>query len=124
MSEHTTPRSALAEHPTLAAVSIPTTKILAIGNVTAKGTPNDIAPIFPFEVRATVGLHLAGKIEQWFYQTDGYGVVFIMNVASRGEAHELLEKLPLGVAGMMTFELMALGPMKPLAMLIGAPARP
>jgi hypothetical protein len=41
------------------------------------------------------------------------------NATSRAEAHEILEKLPLGVAGMMEFELIALGPLAPLAMLIG-----
>ncbi len=75
----------------------------------------------PFEVRATVRNHLAGIIEQWFFQTEGYGVVFIMNVTSTAEAHKILEKLPLGVAGMMEFELIALGPLAPLAMLIGEP---
>jgi hypothetical protein len=44
-------------------------------------------------------------------------------VTSRAEAHEILEKLPLGVAGMMEFELIALGPLAPLAMLIGDPPR-
>jgi|ERR1700722_5520940 hypothetical protein len=109
--------------PALAAVVGPTTKILAIGSVTAKGTPEAIASILPFEVRATVRNHLGGKIEQWFSQTEGYGVVFIMNVTSTAEAHEILEKLPLGVAGMMEFELIALGPLAPLATLIGEPPR-
>jgi hypothetical protein len=59
----------------LAAVVGPTTKILAIGSVTAKGTPEAIAPVLPFEVRATVRNHLAGKIEQWFFQTEGYYTV-------------------------------------------------
>jgi hypothetical protein len=35
------------------------------------------APILPHEVRATVRNHLAGKIEQRFFQTEGYGVVFM-----------------------------------------------
>jgi hypothetical protein len=108
----------------LAAVAAPTTKILAIGNVTAKGTPEAIGKVLPFEVRATVRLHLAGKIDQWFFQNDAYGVVFIMNCATTAEAHELLEKLPLGVAGMMEFELIPLGPLKPLSMLVGDPPRP
>jgi hypothetical protein len=63
------------------------------------------------------------KIEQWFCQTDGYGVVFIMNAPNRPEAREILEKLPLSVAGMMGFELIALGPHAPLAMLILASPR-
>ena len=107
--------------PELAAVAVPTTHILAIGSVTATGTPDALAPILPFEVRATVRLHLAGKIDQWFFQTEANGVVFIMNCATVSEAHELLEKLPLGMAGMMEFELIPLGPLKPLSMFLGAP---
>src|SRR5258707_621727 len=119
------PTASLAQttRPLDPSVVVPTTKLLAIGRVTAKGTPEAIAPVLPFEVRATVRNHLAGKIEQWFFQTEGYGVVFIMNVTSTAEAHEILEKLPLGVAGMMEFELIALGPLAPLALLIGEPPR-
>jgi hypothetical protein len=123
MSEFKNPRIHAEILPALAAVAVPTTRILAIGSVTAKGTPGAIAPVLPFEVRATVRNYLAGKIDQWFFQTEGYGVVFIMNVASRAEAHEILEMLPLGVAGMMEFELIALGPLAPLAMLIGEPLK-
>jgi hypothetical protein len=47
------------------------TKVLAIGSVTAKGTPDAIAPVMPFEVGATVRNYLAGKIDQWFFQADG-----------------------------------------------------
>lgn len=104
--------------PALAAIATPTNKILAIGSVTSKGTPEAIAPVLPLEVRATVRNYLDGKIEQWFFQAEGYGVVFILNAASTAEAQEILEKLPLGIAGMMEFELIALSPLKPLAMLL------
>jgi hypothetical protein len=124
MSEVKNPRVHAEMLPAVAAVATKTNKILAIGSVTAKGTPEAIAPVLPFEVRATVRNYLAGKIDQWFFQTEGYGVVFIMNATSRAEAHEILEKLPLGVAGMMEFELIALGPLAPLAMLVGEPPRP
>jgi hypothetical protein len=124
MSESKNPRVHAEMLPGLAAVVAPTNKILAIGSVTAKGTPAAIAPVLPHEVRATVRNYLAGKIEQWFFQADGYGVVFIMNAKSNAEAHEILEKLPLGVAGMMEFELIALSPLKPLAMLIGESGAP
>jgi len=50
----------------------------------------------PSEVRETIRLHLTGKIDQWFFQTEGGGVVFIMNVTERAEACELLEALPWG----------------------------
>jgi hypothetical protein len=123
MSNSNNPRVHAEILPSLAAVDAPTNKILAIGSVTAKGTPEAIAPILPLEVRATVRNYLAGKIDHWFFQAEGYGVVFIMNSSSTAEAHEILEKLPLGVAGMMEFELIALSPLKPLAMLIGEPSR-
>src|ERR1700694_63150 len=81
MSEVKNPRVHAEILPALAAVVAPTNKILAIGSVTAKGTPEAIAPVLPFEVRATVRNYLAGKIDQWFFQADGYGVVFIMNAS-------------------------------------------
>ena len=42
-----------------------------------------------------------------------------MNVTERAEAYELLEALPLGQPGMMAFELIPRGPLKPLAVLLG-----
>jgi hypothetical protein len=122
MSQVKNPRVHADILPALAAVVASTNKILAIGSVTTKGTPDAIAPILPFEVRATVRNYLAGKIDHWYFQAEGYGVVFIMNASSTAEAHEILAKLPLGVAGMMEFELIALSPLKPLALLIGDPS--
>ena len=122
MSQVKNPRVHADILPALAAVVAPTNKILAIGSVTTKGTPDAIAPILPLEVRATVRNYLAGKIDHWYFQAEGYGVVFIMNASSTAEAHEILAKLPLGVAGMMEFELIALSPLKPLALLIGDPS--
>ena len=36
------------------------------------------APIMPHEVHDTVNAYLAGKIDQWYFHTDGKGVVFIV----------------------------------------------
>lgn len=123
MFDSSNPRVHAQILPALAAVPAPTNKILAIGSVTAKGTPEAIAPVLPFEVRATVRNYLAGLIDHWYFQADGYGVVFVMNVDSIAKASEILEQLPLGVAGMMAFEFIALSPLKPLAMLIGEPPK-
>jgi hypothetical protein len=87
--------------------------MLAIGRLTEAGKSEARFPIMPSEVRETIRLHLTGKIDQWFFQTEGGGVVFIMNVTERAEACELLEALPLGQAGMMAFELIPLGPLLP-----------
>jgi hypothetical protein len=100
-----------------------TTKVLAIGSWTAKATPETRPPIMPFEARDTLRLQLAGKIDQWFAKTDGSGAVFLMNVTDPAEAHALLEDLPLGRAEMMTFELIPMGPLWPLGLLLGEPAK-
>ena len=71
MSEVKNPRVHAQILPSLAAVAAPTNKILAIGSVTAKGTPEAIAPVLPFEVRATVRNYLAGKIDHWYFQAEG-----------------------------------------------------
>jgi hypothetical protein len=70
------------------------------------------------EVPATVNLYLTGAIEQWYIKPDLSGVVFIMNVTDPAEAHRLLEELPLGVAGMMEFDFIPLGPISPLRFLL------
>jgi len=116
---------ALAQHDGEAAAppSVPTTKILAIGRLTAKATPTALGPILPLEVRATTRLYLAGKIDQWYAKPDKTGVVFIMNLSDQKEAHDLLEKLPLGQAGMMEFELIPLGPLSPLRLLLSEPSK-
>jgi hypothetical protein len=77
----------------------------------------------PAEARDTMRLMLAGKIDQWFAKTDGSGAVFLMNVTDPKEAHTLLEKLPLGQADMMTFQLIPVGPLWPLGLLLGEPAK-
>jgi hypothetical protein len=99
-----------------------TTKVLAIGGWTAKATPENRPPIMPSEARDTMRLMLAGKIDQWFAKTDGSGAVFLMNVTDPAEAQALLAKLPLGQAGMMTFELIPVGPLWPLGLLLREPA--
>jgi hypothetical protein len=53
-----------------------------------------------------------------YVRQDGISVVFLLNVTSVGEAHSLLEKLPLGPTGLMEFDLMALGLLNPLRLLL------
>jgi hypothetical protein len=114
MSENETSRAGSAE---MAAAKTLTTKVLAIGTWTAKATPKTIPPIMPSEAYDTMRLMLAGKIDQWFAKIDGSGAVFLMNVTDPAEAHTLLEKLPLGQADMMTFQLIPVGPLWPLGLL-------
>jgi len=101
-----------------AAPAVPTTKILAISHSTGKAlTPEQRAQIMPHEVHDTVDAYLNGKIDQWYFQTDGKGVVFIVNASSIDEAKAILEKFPLGQAGVMDFNYVPLGPLNPLRIL-------
>jgi hypothetical protein len=102
---------------------VPTVKVLAIGSFTANATPNLRKSILPSEVRDTVRLYLAGKIDQWYVKQDLSGVVFVMNVTDPQEAHALLERLPLGQAGLMEFQFIPLGPISPLRLLLSEPAK-
>lgn len=102
----------------------PTTKILAIGTLNPGIDPAKAFAILPHEVRDTVDLYLNGKIEQWYSLSEKRGVVFILNVTDVNAAHELLEKLPLGQAHLMSFELIPIGPLSPLRQLQGMQTKP
>lgn len=107
-----------AQSPQDSAPPVPTTKVLAIGTVTSPLTAEQRKTVLSREVPETVMLYLNGKIDQWYVRKDNKGVVFLMNVTSAEEAHDLLEKLPLGQAHLMKFDLLELGPLNPLRMLI------
>ena len=102
---------------------VPTTKLLAIGTFTAKGTPDQWKPLLPAEVRDTVRLYLAGKIDQWYLKQDQTGVVFMMNLTDPKEALRLLGKFPFGQAGLMEFQIIPLAPIGPLRVLLNDPAK-
>ena len=104
--------------------STPTTKILAIGTINPGVERDKIFAILSEEVRDTANLYLDGKIDQWYSQQNGKGVVFILNVTDLAAAHEMLEKLPLGQAHLMSFELIPLGPLAPLRRLTGMATKP
>ena len=104
--------------------STPTTKILAIGTIHPGVDQARVFEILPNEVRETVNLYLAGKIDQWYSLQDRRGVVFILNVTDPTAAHEMLEKLPLGQTHLMSFELIPLGPLNPLRRLPGMTPTP
>jgi len=102
----------------------PTTRILAIGTVNSGVDPAAVRSILPNEVRETVKLYLDGKIDQWFSLQGRSGVAFILNVTDLAAAHDMLEKLPLGQAHLMSFELIPLAPLNPLRQLQGMTANP
>ncbi|KGT79830.1 hypothetical protein MA20_09970 [Bradyrhizobium japonicum] len=110
-----------AQSPTL---PTPTTRILAIGTVNPGSDVAAARAILPMEVRETVKLYLDGKIDQWYSLQNRAGVAFILNVTDIAAAHDMLEKLPLGQAHLMSFELIPLGPLNPLRQLQGMSTGP
>ena len=109
-------------HAQSATPPTPTTRILAIGTINPGVDPAAALAILPTEVKETAKLYLDGKIDQWYSQQGRRGVVFILNVTDTAAAHEMLEKLPLGQAHLMSFELIPLGPLSPLRLLQGMTA--
>ena len=81
----------------------------------------DVLKIMPDEIRATVQLHLDGKIQQWYSRSDGKGVMFIMNCTTVAEAKALMETLPLSKANLANLEFTGLGPLTPLRFLLAQP---
>lgn len=100
----------------------PTTAVLVKLTIKADADRAAVMKTLPEEVRATVKLHLDGKIGQWYGRSDGRGVVFVLNATSVADAKAAMETLPLSKANLADFEYTPLGPLTPLRMLL-APAQ-
>jgi hypothetical protein len=104
--------------------SLKTTEVMVILTAKQGVTRQQIMNVMPAEIRATVKLYLDGKIRQWYSRSDGQGVVFFLDVKTVDEAHEVMGTLPLSKENLMDHEYIPLGPLMPLAGLIGgAPAQ-
>jgi hypothetical protein len=97
----------------------PATRVLAVGRLTGKANAETMAAAMPGQMRGMVQLYLAGKIDQWFIRKDIRGAVLLLNVTTAADARSLLDALPLGQQGLMEFDLIPVGPLAPLAMLLG-----
>lgn len=105
------------------AQQVPTTKIMMLVKAKPeKSGTDEMMAVIPAEVRATMQLYLAGKIDQWFWRNDGGGIVFIMNATTVEEATAALNTLPLTSGGFTNYEAIELGPMLPMGTLL-APAQ-
>jgi hypothetical protein len=97
--------------------SFRTTRVMALGNLVPGAPEHEVTSTMPREVRETVALYLAGTIDQWFAQQGG-GVLFLLNLTDLESARSVLGELPLAKAGLMSFQLTALGPLTPLHALL------
>jgi hypothetical protein len=94
-------------------------QILAISKLVEGVTPDSIGQLGTDEVKHTLESYLDGTIRNFWFQVNRPGVVFILECSDESEARDLMNELPLVVAGMMTVDLIPLQPLLPLGTLIG-----
>ena len=106
--------------PTPAGVPTPkTTEVMVILTAIQGVSREQIMKVMPAEIRATVKLYLDGKIRQWYSKGDGRGVVLFLDVKNVDEAHAIIDGMPLSKENLVDHEYIAVGPLLPLATLIG-----
>ena|SRR5215831_14872950 len=96
-----------------------TTEVMVILTGKQGVTLQQIMKVMPAEVRATVKLHLDGKIRQWYSKGDGRGVVLFLDVKTVDEAHAIIDTMPLSKENLTDHEHIPVGPLLPLGLLIG-----
>jgi hypothetical protein len=99
-----------------------TTEVMVILTAKQGVTRQQIMAVMPAEIRATVKLYLDGKIRQWYSRSDGKGVIFLVDAKAVDDARAVMETLPLAKEQLMDHEYIPVGPLMPLATLIGAGA--
>jgi hypothetical protein len=105
--------------PPSGVLSPKTTEMMIILTAKQGVTRQQIMNVMPAEIRATVKLYLDGKIRQWYSRGDGQGVVVFLDVKTVDEAHAVIDTLPLSKENLMDHEYIPVGPLLPLAGLIG-----
>jgi hypothetical protein len=102
-----------------------TTEVMVILTAKQGVTRQQIMNVMPAEIRATVKVYLDGKIRQWYSRGDGKGVIFVIDAKTVDEARAVIDALPLSKENLMDHEYIPVGPLMPLAALIGGePPRP
>jgi hypothetical protein len=96
-----------------------TTEVMVILTAKEGVTRQQIMNIMPAEIRATVRLYLDGKIRQWYSRGDGRGVILVLDAKTVEGAHAIMDTLPLTKENLMDHEYIPVGPLVPLAALIG-----
>ena len=96
-----------------------TTEVMVILTAKPGVERQQIMKVMPAEIRATVKLYLGGKIRRWYSKGDGRGVIFLLDVSTVDEAEAIMDTLPLSKENLMDHEFVPVGPLLPLALLIG-----
>jgi len=98
-----------------------TTEVLVIMTAKQAVTRQQIMKVMPVEIRATVKLYLTGEIRQWYSRGDGRGVILVLDAKTVDDARAIMASL--SKEKLMDQEYIPVGPLLPLASLIGDPGR-
>jgi hypothetical protein len=110
--------------PPSGALSPKVTEVMVILTARQGVTRQQIMNVMPAEIRATVKLYLDGKIRQWYSRGDGKGVIMLIDAKTVDEASAIIDAMPLSKENLTDHEYIPVGPLMPLATLIGGgPAR-
>ena len=114
----------IASSSTAQAQTVAPTVTGVMVNITVKAgvTREQVMPVMPAEIRATVQLYLSGKIREWYSRGDGRGVVLVLDTRDVSEAQAIMDGLPLGKQNLVDHEYIPLGPLTPLGLLMNTPA--
>ncbi len=113
------PLASIAQSQPPGAPSPKTTEVMVILTAKQGVTRPQIMNVMPAEIRATVKLYLDGKIRQWYSRGDGRGVIFFIDAKTVDEAHAIIDAMPLSKENLMDHEYIPVGPLMPLASLMG-----
>ena len=106
--------------PGVPRVAIPkVSEVMVIMTAKQGVIPQQIMSVMPDEIRATVKLYLDGKIRQWYSRGDGKGVILFIDAKTVDEAHAIIDAMPLSKENLVDHEYIPVGPLMPLAALIG-----
>ncbi len=94
-------------------------QILAISKLKDGVTMDKIGSHAAEEIKHTLEAYLDGKIRSFWFQVNSPGVVFILESKDEDEARQVMDEMPLAVAGFMDVDLIPLQPLSPLGTLIG-----
>lgn len=81
--------------------------------------PEQYRPHLQAEARRVWELYQSGAIRELYFRADRSEAVLMLECADAGEAEQVLASLPLVQAGLITFEVIPLGPYPGFARLFG-----
>lgn len=85
-------------------------KILALEKESPDVTTEQIRPFLVEEAARVWELYLSGVLREFYFRQDWPGAVLMLECAHEADAAETLSTLPLVREGLITFDLIPLGP--------------